>query len=307
VTRAPSARSSSIRKSDIVFVAALGHPFGPNRSANLSHARWGKTGKRSLQGRKHRRHRCGLRSTHSNILLLRCGKFAVHRGASPAAARAADSIDPATVEPRGRDWKTAIRTKAPKGLRSHRRFGGRQLGRVYALIQASEAASIALMIAARPAIVTSHSLIQRPWYYMHIIADHRIPRRVRPGRRRLPFHDGGEASTKSNCPRRQSRTVDRFEEHLPHDCSNDGAPRSRSTAARPEPAGQPAHAQFYHVIADTRILLHLRGPAGHSTIAIASRSDDGAIDRADWYQVGAGKRATLRPILPIQIYLCGRL
>ena len=62
-------------------------------------------------------------------------------------------------------------------------------------------------------------------------------------------------------------------------------------------------AQFYHVTADTATPLRIYGAQQDSgTVAIVSRSDDGSIDRTDWYDVGGGRqRATSRPIRAIRI------
>jgi photosystem II stability/assembly factor-like uncharacterized protein len=54
-------------------------------------------------------------------------------------------------------------------------------------------------------------------------------------------------------------------------------------------ANQPT-AQFYHVSTDNAFPYHIYGAQqDNSTVAIASRSDDGVIDRPDWYDVGGGE------------------
>ena len=58
-------------------------------------------------------------------------------------------------------------------------------------------------------------------------------------------------------------------------------------------------AQFYHV--DHRYayaLLVYGAQQDNRTIAIASRSDDGSIDRPDWYQVGGGEAGYIAPYPP---------
>jgi photosystem II stability/assembly factor-like uncharacterized protein len=55
-------------------------------------------------------------------------------------------------------------------------------------------------------------------------------------------------------------------------------------------------AQFYHVIADTATPYRVYGAQQDSgTVAIVSRSDDGAIDRSDWYDVGGGEAGYIAP------------
>jgi photosystem II stability/assembly factor-like uncharacterized protein len=55
-------------------------------------------------------------------------------------------------------------------------------------------------------------------------------------------------------------------------------------------------AQFYHVITDSATPYRVYGPQQDSgTVAIASRSDDGSIDRSDWYDVGGGEAGYIAP------------
>ena len=55
-------------------------------------------------------------------------------------------------------------------------------------------------------------------------------------------------------------------------------------------------AQFYHVITDTRTPYYVYGAQqDNSTVAIASRSDDGAIGRDNWYEVGGGEAGYIAP------------
>jgi len=58
-------------------------------------------------------------------------------------------------------------------------------------------------------------------------------------------------------------------------------------------------AQFYHVIADTRSPYYIYGSQQDAgSVAIASRSNDRAIDRQDWYDVGGGEAGYIAPYPP---------
>jgi hypothetical protein len=60
-------------------------------------------------------------------------------------------------------------------------------------------------------------------------------------------------------------------------------------------ANQPT-AQFYHVATDNAFPYRLYGAQqDNSTVAIASRSDEGVIDRPDWYDVGGGESGYVVP------------
>ena len=55
-------------------------------------------------------------------------------------------------------------------------------------------------------------------------------------------------------------------------------------------------AQFYHVTSDNRFPYYIYGAQqDNSTVAIASASPDGAIDRSDWYDVGGGESGYIAP------------
>ncbi|HWO37946.1 MAG TPA: hypothetical protein VNO32_54935, partial [Candidatus Acidoferrum sp.] len=55
-------------------------------------------------------------------------------------------------------------------------------------------------------------------------------------------------------------------------------------------------AQFYHVIADNRTRYYIYGAQqDNTTVAIASRTDHGTIDRPDWYAVGGGESGYIAP------------
>src|SRR5207253_1255774 len=55
-------------------------------------------------------------------------------------------------------------------------------------------------------------------------------------------------------------------------------------------------AQFYHVITDNRLPYYIYGAhQDNSTVAIASASAKGAIDRPDWYDVGGGESGYIAP------------
>ena len=93
------------RNPDRLFVAVLGHPYGPNQERGIFRSTDGGEDVRqgALQGREHRRFRSSssippIRTSSTR----RCGKPGRGRGRTPrGAARAAASSSPPTAEPRG--------------------------------------------------------------------------------------------------------------------------------------------------------------------------------------------------------------
>jgi photosystem II stability/assembly factor-like uncharacterized protein len=148
----------------------------------------------------------------------------------------------------------------------------------------------------------SHSLWQRPWYYMHIIADPRDEDAVYiMDVDAYKSTDGGHLFNKIKVPHGDNHGlwID------PRDtrrmiASNDGGVTitldGGKTWTRED--NQPT-AQFYHVITDSAAPYRVYGAQQDSgTVAIASRSDDGSIDRSDWYDVGGGEAGYIAPYPP---------
>ncbi len=67
-------------------------------------------------------------------------------------------------------------------------------------------------------------------------------------------------------------------------------------------------AQFYHVATDTRFPYHIYGAQQDNTsVAIASDTNHGSIDREDWYEVGGGESGYVvpDPVNPDVVYAGG--
>jgi photosystem II stability/assembly factor-like uncharacterized protein len=148
----------------------------------------------------------------------------------------------------------------------------------------------------------SHSLWQRPWYYMHIIADHRDENVVYVmDVEAFKSTDGGRLFNKIKIPHGDYHGlwID------PRDtrrmiASNDGGVTITLDGGKnwTREDNQPT-AQFYHVITDSATPYRVYGSQQDAgTVAIASRSDDGSIDRSDWYDVGGGEAGYIAPYPP---------
>src|SRR5881394_3401302 len=137
------------------------------------------------------------------------------------------------------------------------------------------------------------NLRQRAWYYSHIHADPKNPdvvyvlntslyRSVDAGRTftalRAPHGDHHGLWIAPNDPQRMIN-------------SNDGgATISYNGGATWSTQDNQPTAQFYHVIATTHVPYRLCGSQqDNSTVCIASRTDGGSIGEKDWYEVGGGE------------------
>jgi photosystem II stability/assembly factor-like uncharacterized protein len=289
---------------DIAFVAALGHPFGPNSERGIFRTL---DGGRTWEKVLYKDDNTGgidvaFDPRNSNVLFaslweVRRTPWSLSSGGPGSGLyRSSDG---------GTTWKRMDDKGLPKG--PYGRIGvsvAANSERVYALIQAGEGGLYRSDDGGDTwqLVNGSHSLIQRPWYYMHIIADPQDAETVYVmDVDAYRSTDGGRSFNKIKIPhgdhhglwidpRNTSRMI----------ASNDGGVSvtldGGKTWSRQD--NQPT-AQFYHVIADNRTPYYVYGAQqDNSTVGIASRSDEGVIDRPDWYPVGGGEAGYIAPYPP---------
>jgi photosystem II stability/assembly factor-like uncharacterized protein len=291
---------------DIVFVAALGHPFGPNPERGIFRTRdGGKTWEKVLYKDENTGGIDVAFDPHNpNILFAalwqarRTSWSMTSGGPGSGVYRSNDG---------GTTWKRLEEHGLPKG--PYGRIGiavAANSDRVYALIEAHNPDGGLYRSddggESWDLVNPSHSLWQRPWYYMHIIAD--------PGDENIVYimdveayksTDGGHLFNRIHVPHGDNHGlwID------PRDtrrmiASNDGGVTVTLDGGKNWTLedNQPT-AQFYHVITDSVTPYRVYGAQQDSgTVAIASRSDDGLIDRTDWYDVGGGEAGYIAPYPP---------
>jgi photosystem II stability/assembly factor-like uncharacterized protein len=292
------------RNPDIAFVAALGHPFGPNAERGIFRTvDGGKTWEKVLY-KDDNTGGIDVAFDPRNSNTLFAALWEVRRtpwslssgGPGSGLYRSNDG---------GGTWKRLDEKGLPKG--PYGRIGvsvAANSDRVYALIQANDGGLYRSDDGGDTwqLVNGSHSLIQRPWYYMHVVADPQNSETVYiMNVDAYRSTDGGRSFNKVKIPHGDNHGlwID------PKDtkrmiATNDGGVAvtldGGKTWTRQD--NQPT-AQFYHVIADTRTPYYVYGSQQDSgTVAIASRSDGGAIDRADWYDVGGGEAGYIAPYPP---------
>ncbi len=291
---------------DIVFVAALGHPYGPNTERGIF---------RTLDGGKnwervlYKDENTGgidvaFDPRNPNILFAalwqarRTSWSMTDGGPGSGLYRSGDG---------GTTWKRLEAHGLPKG--PYGRIGiavGANSDRVYALIEARNPDGGLYRSddggETWDFVNPNHSLWQRPWYYMHIIADPRDENVVYiMDVEAFKSTDGGHLFNKIKVPHGDNHGlwID------PKDtrrmiASNDGGVTITLDGGKnwTREDNQPT-AQFYHVITDAATPYRVYGSQQDSgTVAIASRSDDGVIDRSDWYDVGGGEAGYIAPYPP---------
>jgi photosystem II stability/assembly factor-like uncharacterized protein len=286
---------------NIVLVAALGHPFGPNSERGIFRTLdGGKTWEKVL----YRDENTGgidvaFDPRNANIVFAslwqaRRTSWSLSSGGPGSGLYRSDDG--------GTTWKHLEEHGLPKG--PYGRIGisvAANSDRIYALIEAAEGGVYRSDDGGETwqLVNDDHALRQRPWYYMHIFADPQNSDTVYIAN--VDFYrsvDGGRTFNKVKVPHGDNHNIwidPRNSRRMI--VSNDGGVTvsldGGHTWTRQD--NQPT-AQFYHVITDTRTPYYVYGAQqDNSTIAIASRSDDDAIGRPEWYSVGGGEAGYIAP------------
>ena len=289
------------RNADIVFVAALGHPFGPNTERGVFRSTDGGKNWEKVLYKDENTGAVDIAFDPQNANILVASMWETRRtpwtlssgGPGSGLYRSTDG---------GTTWKRLEEHGLPKG--PYGRIGvalAANSERVYALIEAKEGGLYRSDDGGDTwqLVNGSHSLYQRPWYYMHVIAD--------PKNADVLYildveffksTDGGRTFNKIKVPHGDNHGLWIDPKNTKRMIASDDGGATVSldggkTWTRQD--NQPT-AQFYHVITDNREPYYVYGAQqDNSTVAIASRSDDGAIGREDWYSVGGGEAGYIAP------------
>ncbi len=292
------------RNSDIVFVAALGHPFGPNQERGVFRTiDGGKTWEKVLY-KDENTGAIDVVFDPQNPNILFASLWEAHRtpwslssgGPGSGVYRSTDS---------GTTWKRLQENEhgLPKG--PYGRIGlavGANSERVYALIEAKEGGGLYRSDDGGDSwdlVNGSHGLFQRAWYYMHIIADPQDANTLYVlDVEFFKSTDGGHSFNKIKVPHGDNHGLWIDPKNTKRMiAADDGGVTVTLDGGKSwtREDNQPT-AQFYHVITDTRTPYYVYGAQqDNSTVAIASRSDDGAIGRDSWYEVGGGEAGYIAP------------
>jgi photosystem II stability/assembly factor-like uncharacterized protein len=291
---------------NIVFVAALGHPYGPNVERGIFRTQdGGKTWEKVLYKDENTGGVDVAFDPHnSNIVFaalwqVRRTSWTLNDGGPGSGLyRSSDG---------GTTWKRLEEHGLPKG----------PYGRVGVAVAANSERVYALIEAHNPDgglyrsddggdtwnfVNPSHSLWQRPWYYMHIVADPKDENVLYiMDVETYKSTDGGHLFSKVSVPHGDNHGlwID------PEDtrrmiASNDGGVTISVDGGKSwTPQNNQPTAQFYHVITDNATPYRVYGSQqDNSSVGIASRSDEGEIDRPDWYDVGGGEAGYIAPYPP---------
>ena len=293
------------QNADIVFVAALGHAYGPNADRGVFRtADGGKTWQKVLY-KDDKTGAIDITFAPTNSHTLYAALWQANRtpwtlesgGPGSGIYKSSDG---------GLIWKQLEGHGLPKGVMG--RIGvtvsGADPNRVYALIEAEDGGLYRSDDAGETwqKIDDDRRFRQRAWYYTHVIADPKAVDTVyilNTGMYRST--DGGKSWNSISAPHgdRHGLWIDPANTSRMIESDDGGATITVDGGKTWSTEENQPTAQFYHIATDNRFLYRLYGAQqDNSTISIASRTDDGAIDRPDWYQVGGGESGFVVPYPP---------
>ena len=287
---------------DVAFVAALGHPFADNEERGIFRSTdGGKTWEKVLyKDAKSGGIDITFDPSNANILfaaLWQARRTPWSMDSGGPGSGLYRSIDGGTT------WKELKGHGLPEGVlgRIGVTVSGANPNRVWAVVEAEKGGiyrsddggdSWRLM-------TDDHRFRQRAWYYSHIFADPKAAETVyilNTGAYRST--DGGKTFNQIRAPHGDNHGlwIDPTNPRRLINGNDGGATISTNGGESWSSVYNQPTAQFYHVTTDNQFPYYIYGAQqDNSTVAIASASPNGAIDRPDWYDVGGGESGYIAP------------
>ncbi len=290
------------RNPDIVLVAAVGHAWGPNAERGIFRtADGGKTWQKVLF-KDNDTGASDVVFDPKNSSVVYAALWQVRRepwyfNSGGTGSGLYKSVDG------GLTWSQLQGNGLPAGPlgRIGVSVSGADSNRVYALIEAKEGGLYSSDDAGRSwtRVNSDERYRQRAWYYMHVFAD---PKEVNTvyvlNTGAFRSTDGGKTFSLLPAPHGDHHAL-WIDPTNPQRLinANDGGVTISVDGGKTwtEQNNQPT-AQFYHVAVDNHWPYRVYGAQqDNSTVAIASRTDEGVIARQDWYEVGGGESGYIAP------------
>jgi photosystem II stability/assembly factor-like uncharacterized protein len=290
------------RNPDLVYVAALGHAYGPNPDRGVYRSTDGGKNWEKVLYKDEKTGAIDLVFDPHNPNVIFAALYEAQRTPWSMSSGGAGSGLYRSVDA-GTTWKRLEGKGLPAGIMG--RIGvsvsGEDSNRVYALIEAKEGGLFRSDDGGDTWTKANDDqrLTQRAWYFTHIFADPRSVDTVYMLNTGLfRSTDGGKSLTLLPAPHgdHHSLWIDPTNPQRMINSNDGGATISVDGGKTWSTQYNQPTAQFYHVAADNRFPYYLYGAQqDNSTVGIASRSDDGYIGRQHWYDVGGGESGYIVP------------
>jgi len=290
------------RNPDIVYVAALGHLFGPNEQRGVFRSKdGGKTWEKILY-RSNKAGAIDLTFDPTNANILYAGFWEVLR--TPWSLESGGQGSGLFKSTDGGDtWTEITRNQGlPRGLvgKVGITVSPANPERVWAIVEAEDGGVFRSDNGGRTWTKTNdqRSLRQRAWYYTRIYADTQNADTVYVLNTGFyKSNDGGRTFTNIPVPHGDNHDL----WIAPNDAtrminSNDGGANVSFNGGRTWTEQDQATAQFYRVALDNDFPYNIYGAQqDNSTVRIASRTNDFGITERDWWDVGGGESGWIAP------------
>ncbi len=287
---------------DIVFVAALGHAFGPNPERGIYRTLdGGKTWEQVLK-KDDKTGGIDVVFDPHNPNVLFAALYQIIRTPWSMSSGGPGSGLYKSVDG-GTTWTHLEGNGLPGGIlgRIGVSVSGADSNRVYALVEAEKGGLYVSDDGGEnwKLVNEDQRYRQRAWYFTHVFADPKSVDTVyvlNTGAFRST--DGGKTFTLLPAPHgdHHGLWIDPTNPARMINGNDGGATVTVDGGKTWTTQENQPTAQFYHVIADNQYPYYLYGAQqDNSTVAIASASDFGTIGRQDWYPVGGGESGYIAP------------
>jgi photosystem II stability/assembly factor-like uncharacterized protein len=285
-----------------VYVAAVGHAFGPNEERGVFHSTDGGVNWNKILYVDNKTGATDLVADPRNPQIMFAAMYEVRRTAySMISGGPGSGLYKSTDG--GMNWRRLEGHGLPGGIlgRIGIAISGANSNRVYAIIEAKENAIYSSDDGGENwKMVNNEPLWVRPWYQNHIFADPQnvdtlysldvgLFRSTDGGRTfealpGVPHSDNHDLWIDPTNPKRMIEADDGGAT-----ITVDGG--TTWTLQNNQPTGQ-----FYHVTTDNQFNYYIYGSQQDSgSVAIRSRTDQGSISEADWHSVGGGESGFIWP------------
>ncbi|MDT5124123.1 MAG: hypothetical protein QOC96_3605 [Acidobacteriota bacterium] len=290
------------RNPDIVYVAAIGHIFGPNEQRGIFRSKDGGKSWEKILYRNDHTGAIDLIIDPSNANILYAAFWEVRRtpygfdsgGAGSGIFKSTDGGD---------TWMEITRNDGlPKGIIGKIGITVSPVNpdRVWAIVEAEDGGVFRSDDGGKKwaKVNEERKLRQRAWYYTRIYADPQNAESVyvlNTGFYRS--NDGGKTFNAISVPHGDNHDL----WIAPNDPqrmieSNDGGANVSVNGGKTWTDEDQPTAQFYRVALDNDFPYHIYGAQqDNSTVRIASRTNSAGINREDWYDVGGGESGWVVP------------
>jgi photosystem II stability/assembly factor-like uncharacterized protein len=290
------------KNADLVYVAAIGHAFGPNEQRGVFRS---KDGGRTWERVLYKSPRAGaidLTFDPTNPSILYASLWQVVRRPWGFESGGPDSGLYKSTDG-GDTWTEITRNQGlPRGVvgKIGVAVSPANPERVWAMVEAEEGGLFRSENGGQTwaRVNESRNLRQRAWYYTRVYADTKNPETVYV--LNVGFHksnDGGRTFNQIAVPHGDNHDLwiapDDPERMIE---GNDGGANVSVNGGRSWTEQDQPTAQFYRVTVDDDFPYHVYGAQqDNSTVKIASRTAEFAITEADWHDVGGGESGWIAP------------